>query len=162
MDQKEREMIMREFRSGSSRVLVTTDLLGRGIDVQQVSLVINYDIPAQRESYIHRWVSFTRARYTCILGRYREIIALNLFSTFITYKRWGLASALINKILHRPSVIVFSIKFSRNHMLLVPTGGRLPFTLVHKKVLYIITFCFIFFAFLFTFTVKLWHILQTM
>merc|ERR1739838_312976 len=54
MDQKDREMVMREFRSGSSRVLVTTDLLGRGIDVQQVSLVINYDIPAQRESYIHR------------------------------------------------------------------------------------------------------------
>uniref|UniRef100_A0A4W4FX01 RNA helicase n=1 Tax=Electrophorus electricus TaxID=8005 RepID=A0A4W4FX01_ELEEL len=38
MDQKERDIIMREFRSGSSRVLITTDLLARGIDVQQVSL----------------------------------------------------------------------------------------------------------------------------
>uniref|UniRef100_A0A672HES6 RNA helicase n=1 Tax=Salarias fasciatus TaxID=181472 RepID=A0A672HES6_SALFA len=38
MDQKERDVIMREFRSGSSRVLITTDLLARGIDVQQVSL----------------------------------------------------------------------------------------------------------------------------
>merc|ERR1712166_1098712 len=37
LDQKERELIMREFRSGSSRVLITTDLLARGIDVQQVS-----------------------------------------------------------------------------------------------------------------------------
>jgi hypothetical protein len=36
MDQKGRELIMREFRSGSSRVLITTDLLARGIDVQQV------------------------------------------------------------------------------------------------------------------------------
>merc|ERR1711990_1077923 len=45
MDQKERDIIMREFRSGSSRVLITTDLLARGIDVQQVSLVINYDLP---------------------------------------------------------------------------------------------------------------------
>ena len=54
MDQKERDLIMREFRSGSSRVLVTTDLLARGIDVQQVSLVINYDLPTNRENYIHR------------------------------------------------------------------------------------------------------------
>jgi translation initiation factor 4A len=54
MDQRERELIMREFRSGSSRVLITTDLLARGIDVQQVSLVINYDLPTNRENYIHR------------------------------------------------------------------------------------------------------------
>jgi len=54
MDQRERELIMKEFRSGSSRVLITTDLLARGIDVQQVSLVINYDLPKDRENYIHR------------------------------------------------------------------------------------------------------------
>lgn len=54
MDQKEREKIMLHFRSGSSRVLITTDLLARGIDVQQVSLVINYDLPSNRENYIHR------------------------------------------------------------------------------------------------------------
>ena len=56
MDQKGRDLIMREFRSGSSRVLITTDLLARGIDVQQVSLVINYDLPTNRENYIHRLV----------------------------------------------------------------------------------------------------------
>ncbi|GLT61249.1 hypothetical protein SLA2020_339710 [Shorea laevis] len=49
-----RDIIMREFRSGSSRVLITTDLLARGIDVQQVSLVINYDLPTQPENYLHR------------------------------------------------------------------------------------------------------------
>jgi len=38
LDQKEREVIMREFRSGSSRVLITTDVLARGIDVQQAQL----------------------------------------------------------------------------------------------------------------------------
>jgi superfamily II DNA/RNA helicase len=54
MDQKQRELLMKEFRSGSSRVLITTDLLARGIDVQQVSLVINYDLPTNRENYIHR------------------------------------------------------------------------------------------------------------
>ena len=54
MEQGQRDVIMKEFRSGSSRVLIATDLLARGIDVQQVSLVINYDLPANRENYIHR------------------------------------------------------------------------------------------------------------
>eukprot|EP01084_Bolivina_argentea_P207586 354144_1 len=54
MYQKERELIMKEFRSGSTRVLITTDLLARGIDVYTVSLVINYDLPMNRENYIHR------------------------------------------------------------------------------------------------------------
>lgn len=54
MDQKDRDLIMREFRAGSSRVLITTDLLARGIDVQQVSLVINYDLPVSPDTYIHR------------------------------------------------------------------------------------------------------------
>jgi len=54
MEQGERELIMREFRSGSTRVLITTDLLARGIDVQQVSLVINFDMPTNYENYLHR------------------------------------------------------------------------------------------------------------
>merc|ERR1712070_576368 len=54
MPQKERDAIMTEFRQGASRVLITTDVWARGIDVQQVSLVINYDLPTNRENYIHR------------------------------------------------------------------------------------------------------------
>lgn len=54
MSQADRDIVMREFRSGSSRVLITTDLLARGIDVQQVSLVVNYDLPHSVENYIHR------------------------------------------------------------------------------------------------------------
>eukprot|EP00123_Amoebidium_parasiticum_P013718 comp22112_c0_seq2/m.32310 comp22112_c0_seq2/g.32310 ORF comp22112_c0_seq2/g.32310 comp22112_c0_seq2/m.32310 type:complete len:437 (-) comp22112_c0_seq2:505-1815(-) len=54
MQQKERDAIMTEFRSGQSRVLISTDVWARGIDVQQVSLVINYDLPNNRELYIHR------------------------------------------------------------------------------------------------------------
>ena len=45
---------MREFRNGNSRVLITTDLLARGIDVQSVSLVINFDMPTNFENYLHR------------------------------------------------------------------------------------------------------------
>eukprot|EP00403_Amphidinium_massartii_P028189 CAMPEP_0178402698 /NCGR_PEP_ID=MMETSP0689_2-20121128/16980_1 /TAXON_ID=160604 /ORGANISM="Amphidinium massartii, Strain CS-259" /LENGTH=393 /DNA_ID=CAMNT_0020023615 /DNA_START=91 /DNA_END=1272 /DNA_ORIENTATION=+ len=54
LDQKERDLVMKEFRSGSSRVLISTDLLARGIDVQQVSLVINFDLPSNMENYLHR------------------------------------------------------------------------------------------------------------
>ncbi|KAL7553874.1 hypothetical protein ACHAWF_018283 [Thalassiosira exigua] len=54
MTQEDRERVMEEFRSGSSRVLIATDLWGRGIDVQQVSLVVCYDLPPNRELYIHR------------------------------------------------------------------------------------------------------------
>jgi len=54
MPQADRELVMKEFRSGSSRVLIATDILARGIDVQQVSLVINYDLPSNKENYIHR------------------------------------------------------------------------------------------------------------
>jgi ATP-dependent RNA helicase len=86
MPQKERDAIMQEFRQGArycglkwtiaanpldvffwltrscmiyldSRVLITTDVWARGIDVQQVSLVVNYDLPSNRENYIHRYVS---------------------------------------------------------------------------------------------------------
>lgn len=54
LTQEERDTIMTEFRTGSSRILISTDLLARGIDVQQVSLVINYDLPTNKENYIHR------------------------------------------------------------------------------------------------------------
>jgi translation initiation factor 4A len=45
---------MTAFRKGETRVMISTDLLARGIDVQQVSLVINYELPPQYENYIHR------------------------------------------------------------------------------------------------------------
>lgn len=54
LEQKERDVIMKNFRSGSSRVLIATDVLARGIDVQQVSLVLNFSLPLNRENYIHR------------------------------------------------------------------------------------------------------------
>ena len=54
MDVAAREEAMKNFRSMKTRVLISTDLLGRGIDIQQVSVVINYDLPLKIESYIHR------------------------------------------------------------------------------------------------------------
>jgi len=54
MSQKERNDIVQEFRDGKTRLLLTTDLLARGIDVPQVNLVICYDLPTDKETYIHR------------------------------------------------------------------------------------------------------------
>jgi len=72
MEQEERMKVMREFRSGTSRMLISTDLLARGIDVHQVGLVINFDLPNKKENYIHR---VGRS------GRYgRRGVAINLIS----------------------------------------------------------------------------------
>jgi ATP-dependent RNA helicase RhlE len=52
--QPQREQALREFRDGSTRVLVATDIASRGIDVDAVSHVINYDVPEAPEDYVHR------------------------------------------------------------------------------------------------------------
>ncbi|KAF9349775.1 Eukaryotic initiation factor 4A-III [Mortierella sp. NVP85] len=54
IEETQLKTIMEEFRSGSTRILITTDLLIHGSDILPASLVINYDLPATKESYIHR------------------------------------------------------------------------------------------------------------
>lgn len=54
MTQDERNEVVKEFRDCKTRLLLTTDLLSRGIDIPQVNLVINYDLPINKETYIHR------------------------------------------------------------------------------------------------------------
>lgn len=54
LSQVERDKTMKNFRTGLSRVLIATDIIARGIDVQQVEIVINFDIPRHIETYIHR------------------------------------------------------------------------------------------------------------
>jgi translation initiation factor 4A len=54
MSQDDRNLIVNDFRDGKTRLLLTTDLLSRGIDIPQVNLVINYDLPINKETYIHR------------------------------------------------------------------------------------------------------------
>jgi len=71
---EDRRIVMDEFRKGGSRVLITTDLLARGIDVQQVSVVINYDLPADKESYLHR------------IGRSGRFGRKGLAINFVTYR----------------------------------------------------------------------------
>lgn len=54
LSQHERNTVLNEYRSGTARILIATDIIARGIDIQQVSIVINYDLPVQKETYIHR------------------------------------------------------------------------------------------------------------
>jgi translation initiation factor 4A len=78
MEQPERTAIMKQFRSGETRILISTDLLARGIDIQQVSIVINYEIPNDKECYIHR---IGRS------GRFgRKGVAINLVTNRDFYK----------------------------------------------------------------------------
>ena len=50
----ERKEVFKDFKAGGCRVLITSDLFARGIDVQQVSIVINFDIPRDENTYLHR------------------------------------------------------------------------------------------------------------
>jgi superfamily II DNA/RNA helicase len=54
MTQAERDNVVKDFRDGKTRLLLTTDLLSRGIDIPQVNMVINYDLPPNKETYVHR------------------------------------------------------------------------------------------------------------
>ena len=54
VEQKDRFAILDRFRSGENRVLITTDVSARGIDIPSVEYVINYDVPDNPENYVHR------------------------------------------------------------------------------------------------------------
>lgn len=84
MTSEERNEIMEKFIRGDTRILISTDLLSRGIDVQQVSLVLNYDIPYDKETYVHR---IGRS------GRYgRKGVAIN----FVSHKDYKKFKAIID------------------------------------------------------------------
>jgi translation initiation factor 4A len=54
MERSERERVFKEFRTGTARVLISSNITSRGIDIQQVSVVINFDIPKDIHNYLHR------------------------------------------------------------------------------------------------------------
>ena len=54
LEQKEREEVMLDFRNGKVDILIATDIVARGIDVDDIPLVINYDVPRDAEDYVHR------------------------------------------------------------------------------------------------------------
>ena len=64
LTQEERENVLLSFRNKSTKILVATDILSRGIDIESIGLVINYDVPADAEDYVHRVGRTARAETT--------------------------------------------------------------------------------------------------
>jgi superfamily II DNA/RNA helicase len=64
LEQSEREQVLRDFRSKQTQILVATDILSRGIDIEDINLVINYDVPGDAADYIHRIGRTARASST--------------------------------------------------------------------------------------------------
>lgn len=64
LEQKEREEVLSRFRSKRTRVLVATDVISRGIDIKDINLIINYDVPHDAEDYVHRVGRTARAKTT--------------------------------------------------------------------------------------------------
>jgi superfamily II DNA/RNA helicase len=64
LDQSDREKVLNSFRAKNTRVLVGTDVVSRGIDIKDINLVINYDVPSDAEDYVHRIGRTARANTT--------------------------------------------------------------------------------------------------
>ncbi len=66
LEQNEREQVLLDFRNRKNQILVATDILSRGIDIENISMVINYDVPQDAEDYVHRVGRTARAETTGI------------------------------------------------------------------------------------------------
>ncbi len=95
LDQKRREEIMLQFRNRKLNILVATDLLSRGIDIDNIELIINYDVPHEGEDYIHRIGRTARAE--------SDGIAITLISEQEQYK-FGRIEKLLEKAVTKSSI----------------------------------------------------------
>ncbi len=92
LDQKEREKVLKDFTNGKTPIIVATDILSRGIDIKDINLVINYDVPPDPEDYIHR------------IGRTARANATGVGITFITEDdqfRFGKIEKLLGEAVHK-------------------------------------------------------------
>lgn len=88
-EQDEREKVLSDFKSRKVRVLVATDVISRGIDIQDINLIINYDLPGDAESYVHRVGRTARAESTGVaisLVNRKDIKALHKIEDLIGQK----------------------------------------------------------------------------
>lgn len=88
LEQAERETVMRNFKNGHIHILVATDIVARGIDIEDIQMVINYDVPHDAEDYVHR------------IGRTARAGGEGIAITFIAEKeqyKFGAIEKLIEK-----------------------------------------------------------------
>jgi ATP-dependent RNA helicase DeaD len=99
MVQAARDRVMKAFRAGNVRLLVATDVVGRGIDVTTISHIINYDIPQSSDDYVHR------------VGRTGRMGREGVAYTFVTTEEGGELTRieiLINRLLKRDEISGFA------------------------------------------------------
>jgi ATP-dependent RNA helicase DeaD len=99
MVQGARDRVMKAFRAGEVRILVATDVVGRGIDVTSISHIVNYDIPQSSDDYVHR------------VGRTGRMGREGVAYTFVTTEEGGELTRiemLINRLLKRDEIEGFS------------------------------------------------------
>jgi ATP-dependent RNA helicase RhlE len=97
LEQQQRENVLRSFKSRELNILVATDILSRGIDVENIDLVINYDVPNDGEDYIHR------------IGRTARAAASGVAITFINTReqhKFAAIESVLEKPVHKASVPV--------------------------------------------------------
>lgn len=90
LEQADRDTVMREFRGSHIDILVATDIVARGIDIDDISLVVNYDVPHDAEDYVHRIGRTARAgaggvAVTLVAG-FRDIRKFAAIEKFLGYK----------------------------------------------------------------------------
>jgi ATP-dependent RNA helicase DeaD len=99
MQQSVRDRVMKDFRAGNIRILIATDVVGRGIDVSSISHIINYDIPQSSDDYVHR------------VGRTGRMGREGIAYTFVTTEEGGELTRieiLINRLLKRDEIEGFN------------------------------------------------------
>lgn len=94
LEQAEREEVLRDFRSKNLKILVATDILSRGIDIEDIGLVINYDVPSDAADYIHRIGRTARAASTGV--------ALTLINEFDQQKFSQIETLIGNEVMKLP------------------------------------------------------------
>lgn len=91
-EQKDREEIMLNFRSGKTKVLIATDIVSRGIDVDDIDLILNFESPSDAEDYVHRVGRTARAK--------KSGLAISLINSEDVYK-FQQIEKLIDRVIHK-------------------------------------------------------------
>jgi superfamily II DNA/RNA helicase len=97
LEQQQREIVLRSFKSRELNILVATDILSRGIDVENIDMVINYDVPNDGEDYIHRIGRTARAAASGV--------AITLINTREQHK-FAAIESILEKPVHKASLPV--------------------------------------------------------
>jgi len=107
LEQQEREEVLLRFRSRQTRVLVATDVLSRGIDIKDIELIINYDVPHDAEDYVHRVGRTARANASGV--------AITLINDRDMHRFKRIEELIEQKIIKLPSPVNRNTIFAKGH-----------------------------------------------